>query len=74
MPATNEIILGIDTSGSMSRETIEEMHREVKQIFAVVERERLIHRAWQRKAKPERHRNRIRRVSRRINRLKRRAK
>lgn len=58
----------LDTSGSMSDEFIREMKQEVDAIFLLERARRAKFLVWQRRAKPERARNRIRRASRRANR------
>jgi predicted metal-dependent peptidase len=63
-----EIPFVLDTSGSMSDEQIAGFVREVRQMMAADARRRAAHRLWQKKHKPERARNRIRRASRRANR------
>lgn len=63
-----QIPLYVDTSGSMSDEMIRSFVDEAKTIFATFNRRRAAFLKWQRKHKPERVRNRIRRASRRANR------
>jgi len=58
----------LDTSGSMSDEMIRDFKREVDAIMLLERARRAKFLLWQRRAKPERARNRIRRASRRANR------
>jgi hypothetical protein len=58
----------LDTSGSMSDEMIRGFTQEVNAAFLLEQARRAKFLLWQRRAKPERARNRIRRASRRANR------
>jgi hypothetical protein len=58
----------LDTSGSMSDEMIRDFKREVDTLMLSTRVRRAKFLLWQRRTKPERARNRIRRASRKANR------
>jgi predicted metal-dependent peptidase len=58
----------VDTSGSMSRESINSFFDELRPVLSKERLQRAAFLIWQRKHKPERARNRIRRASRKANR------
>ena len=62
------MLVYVDTSGSMSDADMRAFFDELKPAFAAEARRRAAFLKWQRKHKPERARNRIRRESRRVNR------
>lgn len=58
----------LDTSGSMSDDQIQEFFGEMREVFKQDRIRRQAFLKWQRRVKPERARNRMRRESRRQNR------